>query len=157
MTISEVRILSVPGIPIIVPGDDLSGLIQEAVQRAELTLQDGDIVVVTQKVVSKAEGCLVTLADVTPSPLAEEFARLWDKDARQVEVVLQASRRIVKMDRGVIISETRHGFICANAGVDRSNMEGDDVVALLPPDPDASARVIREPFAGEAHGGGRWR
>lgn len=144
MTISEVRILSVPGIPIIVPGDDLAGCIQEAVQRAELALQDGDIVVVTQKIVSKAEGCLVTLADVTPSPLAEEFARLWDKDARQVEVVLQASRRIVKMDRGVIISETHHGFICANAGVDRSNMEGDDVVALLPPDPDASARAIRE-------------
>ena len=144
MNISEVRILSVPGIPIIVPGDDLSGCIQEAVQRAELALQDGDIVVVTQKIVSKAEGCLVTLADVTPSPLAVEFARLWEKDPRQVEVVLQASRRIVKMDRGVIISETHHGFICANAGVDRSNMEGDDVVALLPPDPDASARAIRE-------------
>ena len=143
MTISEVRIMSLPGIPIIVPGDDLAGLIQEAAQQAELQLQDGDIVVVTQKIVSKAEGCLVSLGDVTPSLLAEEFARLWDKDARQVEVVLQASRRIVKMDRGVIIAETRHGFICANAGIDRSNMEGDDVVALLPPDPDASARLIR--------------
>ena len=143
MTISEVRILSVPGIPIIAPGDDLASLIQQAARNAELDLQDGDIVVVTQKIVSKAEGCLVTLAEVAPSPLAEEFARLWDKDARQVEVVLQASRRIVKMDRGVIISETHHGFICANAGVDRSNMEGDDVVALLPPDPDASARAIR--------------
>ena len=144
MTISEVRIMSLPGIPIIVPGDDLAGLIQEAAQHAELQLQDGDIVVVTQKIVSKAEGCLVSLGDVTPSLLAEEFARLWDKDARQVEVVLQASRRIVKMDRGVIIAETRHGFICANAGIDRSNMEGDDVVALLPPDPDASARLIRD-------------
>lgn len=144
MTISEVRILSVPGIPIIVPGDDLASLIQEAAQRAELEIQDGDVVVVTQKIVSKAEGCLVSLADVTPSPLAEEFARQWDKDARQVEVVLQASRRIVKMDRGVIVSETLHGFVCANAGVDRSNMEGDDVVALLPPDPDASARAIRD-------------
>ena len=144
MTISEVRILSVPGIPIIVPGDDLASLIQEAAQRAELEILDGDVVVVTQKIVSKAEGCLVSLADVTPSPLAEEFARQWDKDARQVEVVLQASRRIVKMDRGVIISETLHGFVCANAGVDRSNMEGDDVVALLPPDPDASARAIRD-------------
>ena len=144
MTISEVRILSVPGIPIIVTGDDLVGLIQEAAQNAGLQLQDSDIVVVTQKIVSKAEGCLVSLADVTPSLLAEEFARQWDKDARQVEVVLQASRRIVKMDRGVIISETRHGFICANAGIDRSNMEGDDVVALLPPDPDASARLIRD-------------
>ena len=143
MTISEVRILGLPGIPVIVPGDDLGALIEQAAQDAELPLQDGDIVVVTQKIVSKAEGCLVSLADVTPSPLAADFARQWDKDARQVEVVLQASRRIVKMDRGVIISETRHGFICANAGVDRSNMEG-DVVALLPPDPDASARAIRE-------------
>ncbi len=144
MTVSEVRILSVPGIPIIVPGDDLAGLIQQAAENASLTVQDGDIVVVTQKIVSKAEGCLVSLADVTPSPLAEQFARQWDKDARQVEVVLQESRRIVKMDRGVIIAETHHGFICANAGVDRSNMEGDDVVAVLPPDPDASARAIRD-------------
>jgi coenzyme F420-0:L-glutamate ligase/coenzyme F420-1:gamma-L-glutamate ligase len=144
MTISEVRILSVPGIPIIVPGDDLAGLIQQAAENASLAVQDGDIVVVTQKIVSKAEGCLVSLADVTPSPLAITFADQWDKDARQVEVVLQASRRIVKMDRGVIIAETHHGFICANAGVDRSNMEGDDVVAVLPPDPDASARAIRD-------------
>ena len=143
MKISEIRILSVPGIPVVVPGDNLAALIQEAVRNAELEIQDGDVVVVTQKIVSKAEGCLVSLPDVTPSLLAEEFANQWDKDARQVEVVLQASRRIVKMDRGVIISETRHGFICANAGVDRSNMEGDDVVALLPPDPDASARAIR--------------
>jgi coenzyme F420-0:L-glutamate ligase/coenzyme F420-1:gamma-L-glutamate ligase len=144
MTVSEVRILSVPGIPIVVPGDDLAGLIQQAAENAALALQDGDIVVVTQKIVSKAEGCLVSLADLTPSPLAEQFARQWDKDARQVEVVLQASRRIVKMDRGVIIAETHHGFICANAGVDRSNMEGDGVVAVLPPDPDASARAIRD-------------
>ena len=144
MTVSEVRILSVPGMPIIVPGDDLAGLIQQAAERAALDLQDGDIVVVTQKIVSKAEGCLVSLAEVTPSPLAATFAEQWDKDARQVEVVLQASRRIVKMDRGVIIAETHHGFICANAGVDRSNMEGDDVVAVLPPDPDASARAIRD-------------
>ena len=143
MTVSEVRILSLPGLPVIVPGDDLAALIQEAAGRAALALQDGDIVVVTQKIVSKAEDCLVSLAEVTPSPLAVQFARQWDKDARQVEVVLQASRRIVKMDRGVIIAETHHGFICANAGVDRSNMEG-DVVAVLPPDPDASARAIRD-------------
>ena len=100
MTVSEVRILSVPGIPIIVPGDDLAGLIQQAAENASLAVQDGDLVVVTQKIVSKAEGCLVSLADVTPSPLAVQFAQQWDKDARQVEVVLQASRRIVKMDRG---------------------------------------------------------
>ena len=144
MTVSEVRILSVPGMPVIVPGDDLPALIRQAAEGAALDLQDGDIVVVTQKIVSKAEGCLVSLVEVTPSPLAATFAEQWDKDARQVEVVLQASRRIVKMDRGVIIAETHHGFICANAGVDRSNMEGDDVVAVLPPDPDASARAIRD-------------
>ena len=144
MTVSEVRILSVPGIPVIVPGDDLAALIQQAAERVALDFQGGDIVVVTQKIVSKAEGCLVSLAEVTPSPLATTFAEQWDKDARQVEVVLQASRRIVKMDRGVIIAETHHGFICANAGVDRSNMEGDDVVAVLPPDPDASARAMRD-------------
>ena len=144
MTVSEVRILSVPGLPVIVPGDDLPVLIRQAAEGAALDLQDGDVVVVTQKIVSKAEGCLVSLAEVTPSPLAATFAEQWDKDARQVEVVLQASRRIVKMDRGVIIAETHHGFICANAGVDRSNMEGDDVVAVLPPDPDASARAIRD-------------
>ena len=130
--------------PVIVPGDDLPALIRQAAEGAALDLQDGDIVVVTQKIVSKAEGCLVSLVEVTPSPLAATFAEQWDKDARQVEVVLQASRRIVKMDRGVIIAETHHGFICANAGVDRSNMEGDDVVAVLPPDPDASARAIRD-------------
>ena len=100
--------------------------------------------VVTQKIVSKAENCLINLNDITPTPFAEAYARQWDKDPRSVEVVLRESRRIAKMDRGVIIAETHHGFICANAGVDQSNMEGDDVVAVLPPDPDGSARALRE-------------
>jgi coenzyme F420-0:L-glutamate ligase/coenzyme F420-1:gamma-L-glutamate ligase len=100
--------------------------------------------VVTQKVVSKAEGHLIHLKDVSPSPLAQNFARQWGKDPRHVEVVLQQSRRIVKMDRGVLITETHHGFTCANAGVDQSNIEGAEVVAVLPPDPDASARAIRQ-------------
>ena len=94
--------------------------------------------------VSKAEGHLIHLKDVTPSPLAKNFARQWGKDPRHVEVVLQQSRRIVKMDRGILITETHHGFICANAGVDQSNIEGEEVVAVLPPDPDASARAIRQ-------------
>jgi len=94
--------------------------------------------------VSKAEGHLILLKDITPSPLAKNFARQWGKDPRHVEVVLQQSRRIVKMDRGVLITETHHGFICANAGVDQSNIEGEEVVAVLPPDPDASARAIRQ-------------
>ena len=105
-------------------------------------LQDGDILVVTQKIVSKAEGCLVHLDTVMPSALALEWAERWNKDARVVELVLRESRRIVRMERGVIISETRHGLVCANAGVDLSNVGGDRAT-LLPPDPDASAERLR--------------
>jgi coenzyme F420-0:L-glutamate ligase / coenzyme F420-1:gamma-L-glutamate ligase len=144
MSLPELRVIGLPGIPIVTPGMDVAALIQQACAAAPLPLQAGDIVVVTQKVVSKAEGHLIHLKDVTPSPLAESFARQWEKDPRHVEVVLQQSRRIVKMDRGVLITETHHGFICANAGVDQSNIEGEEVVAVLPPDPDASARAIRQ-------------
>jgi len=144
MSLSELRIIGLPGIPIVTPGMDLAALIQQAATAASLPLQAGDILVVTQKVVSKAEGHLIVLQDITPSPLAQSFARQWGKDPRHVEVVLQQSRRIVKMDRGVLITETHHGFICANAGVDQSNIEGEEVVAVLPPDPDASARAIRQ-------------
>ena len=144
MSLSELRIIGLPGIPIVTPGMDLAALIQQASTAAPLPLQARDILVVTQKVVSKAEGHLIVLKDITPSPLAESFARQWGKDPRHVEVVLQQSRRIVKMDRGVLITETHHGFICANAGVDQSNIEGEEVVAVLPPDPDASARAIRQ-------------
>ena len=144
MSLPELRILGLPGIPIVTPGMDLAALIQQAATAASLPLQAGDILVVTQKVVSKAEGHLIALKDITPSPLAQRFARQWGKDPRHVEVVLQQSRRIVKMDRGVLITETHHGFICANAGVDQSNIEGEEVVAVLPPDPDASARAIRQ-------------
>ena len=144
MSAPEVRIIGLPGLPIITPGADLAALIHTAIGTAELRLQEGDILVVTQKIVSKAEGCLVALSEVEPSLFAERYARQWDKDARLVEVVLHQSRRIVKMDRGVLITETHHGFICANAGVDQSNIEGQEVVAVLPPDPDASARAIRQ-------------
>jgi coenzyme F420-0:L-glutamate ligase / coenzyme F420-1:gamma-L-glutamate ligase len=144
MSLPELRIIGLPGIPIVTPGIDLAALIQQAATAASLPLQAGDILVVTQKVVSKAEGHLIVLQDITPSPLAQSFARQWGKDPRHVEVVLQQSRRIVKMDRGVLITETHHGFICANAGVDQSNIEGEEVVAVLPPDPDASARAIRQ-------------
>jgi F420-0:gamma-glutamyl ligase len=144
MSLTELRVIGLPGIPIVTPGMDLAALIQQASTAAPLPLQVGDILVVTQKVVSKAEGHLIVLKDIMPSPLAESFARQWGKDPRHVEVVLQQSRRIVKMDRGVLITETHHGFICANAGVDQSNIEGEEVVAVLPPDPDASARAIRQ-------------
>lgn len=144
MSLSEIRIIGLPGIPVVQAGDSVSELIVRALTHTSLTLNHGDILVVTQKIVSKAQGCIIHLADVTPSAFALQFAARWDKDPRSVEVVLQQSRRIVKMDRGVIIAETHHGFVCANAGVDQSNMDGAGVVAVLPPDPDASARTIRQ-------------
>jgi coenzyme F420-0:L-glutamate ligase/coenzyme F420-1:gamma-L-glutamate ligase len=144
MNLPELRVIGLPGIPIVTPGADLVALIHQAAVAAPLSLQAGDIVVITQKIVSKAEGCLIALKDVTPSPWAEQYARQWGKDPRHVEVVLRQSRRIVRMDRGVLIAETHHGFICANAGVDQSNIEGEEVVAVLPIDPDASARAVRK-------------
>lgn len=138
---SAVEILPVWGIPEIRPGDDLGEILARA---AGDTLRPHDVLVVTHKIVSKAEGRLVHLRNVEPSPLARNFAAGYGKDPRQVEVVLRESRRIVRMDRGVIISETHHGFVCANAGVDASNVPGDDTVCLLPLDPDASAAKLRK-------------
>jgi coenzyme F420-0:L-glutamate ligase/coenzyme F420-1:gamma-L-glutamate ligase len=133
-----------PGIPEVVEGDDLAQLIAAAADAAGTALQTGDILVVAQKVVSKAEGRVLSLSNVVPSELARDFARTWGKDSRLVEVVLRESRRIVRMDRGMIIAETIHGFICANAGVDASNVPGEDCVSLLPVDPDGSATRLRK-------------
>lgn len=135
--------MPVHGIGEIEPGTDLGATIRAALEAQDTSLRDGDILVVTQKIVSKAEGCRVRLEDVEPSPLAMEWAGLWSKDARVVELVLRQSRRIVRMERGVIISETRHGLVCANAGVDQSNV-GEQSATLLPEDPDASAERLRE-------------
>jgi coenzyme F420-0:L-glutamate ligase / coenzyme F420-1:gamma-L-glutamate ligase len=137
-----VQVLPVEGLGEIEPGADLAALIGAALEQQGTPLQDGDILVVTQKIVSKAEGALVRLRDVEPSGLASQWAALWNKDARLVELVLRESRRIVRMERGVIISETHHGLVCANAGVDQSNVGGDSVT-LLPKDPDASAERLR--------------
>lgn len=139
-----VRVLPIPGIPEVQRGDDLPAAISH---HANGLLLPGDVVVVTHKIVSKAEGRLVDLNTIQPSVLAKDFASRFDKDPRQVEVVLRESKRVVRMERGVIISETRHGFICANAGVDASNVPGQDVVCLLPLDPDASAARIRDKLA----------
>jgi len=139
-----VSVVGIAGIPEVKAGDDLAGLIVAAVAAQGLAFQTDDVLTVTQKVVSKAEGRVVQLADVEPSPLAVELATNWEKDARHVEVVLRESRRIVRMDHGVIICETRHGFVCANAGVDASNVPGNESLVLLPVDPDASARGIRD-------------
>jgi coenzyme F420-0:L-glutamate ligase/coenzyme F420-1:gamma-L-glutamate ligase len=108
-------------------------------------LRDDDVLVVTQKIVSKAEGAIVDLTTVTPRPEAVDYARRFDRDPRQVEVVLREAKRVVRMENGLIITETRHGFVCANGGIDASNVgpRSGDVVTLLPRDPDASADAIR--------------
>jgi coenzyme F420-0:L-glutamate ligase/coenzyme F420-1:gamma-L-glutamate ligase len=138
----EIRIIGVPGLREIVAGDDLAGLIARAARESNIDILRGDILVIAQKIVSKAEGRTVRLDSIEPSARAREWAAEYDKDARAVEVVLRESRRIVRMERGVLISETRHGFICANAGVDASNT-AEGTVVLLPEDPDSSARSIR--------------
>ena len=118
------EVVSLDGIPEIEPGDDLPGAIGDALaRRADLfPLRDDDVLVVTQKVVSKAEGAVVDLTTIEPRPEAIAFAETFGRDPRQVEVVLREARRIVRMDRGVLITETRHGFVCANGGVDASNV-----------------------------------
>jgi coenzyme F420-0:L-glutamate ligase/coenzyme F420-1:gamma-L-glutamate ligase len=137
--VKRIELIPVEGFPEVRPGDDLDGLVARAVGPM---LRPGDVLVVTHKVMSKAEGRLVDLRTVEPSPLAKEYASRWGKDPRQVEVVFRESRRVVRMDRGVVISETRHGFVCANAGVDASNVPGEDTVCLLPVDPDRSAAKL---------------
>jgi coenzyme F420-0:L-glutamate ligase/coenzyme F420-1:gamma-L-glutamate ligase len=139
-----VRIIAVEGIPEVRPGDDLASHILGAAQRQGLAFADGDVLVVTQKIVSKAEGRIVDLATVTPGAFALQIAQQWEKDARVVETVLRESARIVRMGHGVMICETKHGLICANAGVDASNVEQLGTVTLLPVDPDASAEALRQ-------------
>jgi coenzyme F420-0:L-glutamate ligase/coenzyme F420-1:gamma-L-glutamate ligase len=148
-----VTVLPVFGIGEIAPGTDLAAVLQAALVAQGTPLLDGDILVVTQKIVSKAEGALVDLADVEPSELANQWAALWNKDARVVELVLRNSRRIVRMDRGIIISETFHGLVCANAGIDQSNVGGERVT-LLPANPDASAEHLRAALSAD-NGGAR--
>lgn len=143
---SHVTLIGIDGIPEITVGNDLGLLLVDACARQGTPLVNGDVLVVTQKIISKAEGQVVDLRKITPSALAIDFAMRWDKDARAVEVVLQEAVRIVRMENGVMITETRHGFICANSGVDASNVgTGDiDYVVLLPKNSDASARLIRD-------------
>ena len=139
---TKIELIGVPGIPEVVGGDDIAALIVRAMGDAGIQAVEGDVFVVAQKIVSKGEGRTVRLESIEPSPRAQEWAAAFDKDARVVEVVLRESKRIVRMERGVLIAETEHGFVCANAGVDTSNVvEG--TVTLLPKDADASARKIR--------------
>lgn len=146
---ASITIVPLPPLPEIQPGDDLPALIAQAwwelaALSNDLAPRRNDILVVTQKIVSKAEGKLVDLTTITPRPEAIDFAAKWDRDARQVELVLRESKEILRFERGLVISRTKHGFVCANAGVDASNTGRKDIVTLLPDDPDQSARDIRD-------------
>jgi coenzyme F420-0:L-glutamate ligase / coenzyme F420-1:gamma-L-glutamate ligase len=144
------QLFGVAGLPEIRQGDDLAALTIGALRAAGETLQAGDVVVITSKVVSKLEGRVVSLEGVIPSALALEWATRYNKDPRHVEVVLGETKRIVRMDHGVLIAETRHGFVCANAGVDASNAGAMGLLILLPLDSDASALRLRCELAAAA-------
>ena len=155
MTPGEIRVRGLSGVPRVRAGDDLGALLADATDRSGEALRDGDILVVAQKVVSKAEGRIVRLADVVPSPRAFVLAARVEKDPRAVEVILGESVEVLRAVPGVLIVETRHGIILANAGADMSNIEHDeedDHLLLLPEDPDASADRLRTAL--EADGGG---
>ncbi|MEO7386733.1 MAG: coenzyme F420-0:L-glutamate ligase [Gammaproteobacteria bacterium] len=146
----ELRFIRVPGVPLVEPGADLAALVIEALRAASEVPGNGDVVAVAQKIVSKAEGRVVPLATVEPSTLARDIARDADKDPRVVELILRESRAVVRVARGVIITEHNTGVILANAGIDRSNLAGsDDAALLLPVDPDASAADLRSRLQAE--------
>ncbi len=144
--VAPIRLIPLGGIPEVQPGDDLAALIADAARAAGARLEGGALVV-CQKVISKAEDRIVALADVTPSSEAEKLAAEHDKDPRHMEIVLRETARIVRRGHGVLICETHHGFVCANAGVDLSNAPAPDLAVLLPEDPDASAARLREGLA----------
>lgn len=140
---STIALIPIPDIPQIQPGDDLVSILLDAIDRSKVGLKNGDILVMCQKIVSKAEGAVVDLKTVEPSDFAHQIADQWEKDPRIVEVVLRESNRIVMMKNGVVITETKRGWVCANSGVDASNTLADDIVIVLPEDPDKSAKDMR--------------
>ena len=137
------EVIGVDGLPEVQRDDDIGALLVEAARAQGTALAARDVVVVSQKIVSKAEGAMVRLSDVTPSARAEEIARVVARDPRLVEVILGESRRVVRKDKGLLIVETHHGWVCANAGVDQSNVDA-DTACLLPEDGDRSARDLRD-------------
>lgn len=148
---NSISIIPVKSLPEIKPGDNLVGKIYSAIKREKIQLHDGDILAIAQKIISKAENRLVEVSGVTPTPFASRLGKELDKDPKIVEIILGETKRIVKMAKGKfkkgrLIVETRHGIVCANAGVDASNVSGGDKVTLLPEDPDASAKGIVEAF-----------
>ena len=150
--IKEIRIIPITGIPDIFEGDSLADSILSALEKEHFFLENDDILIITQKIVSKAEGRIVDLNSIESSPFAKQISKTNKKDHRYVEIVLRESKRIVRMDHGVLITETHHGFICANAGVDESNVNGKHSVSLLPIDPDNSAEKLREVVKKQAKG-----
>jgi coenzyme F420-0:L-glutamate ligase/coenzyme F420-1:gamma-L-glutamate ligase len=153
MGVRQLLFTALPGVPIVQPGDNLTSLILEGLERAEIELEDGDVVILAQKIVSKAEGRLIALQSVLPSKPAIDLAGETGKDTRVVELILRESRKVLRTRGDLIIVEHRLGFICANAGIDHSNVTdpvagGDDNVLLLPEDPDGSAaNILEELFA----------
>ena len=141
---NPVQVIAIEGLPLIEKGDNLARLICEAAEKQQTPIQNGDIFVATHVAVSKAEGNVVDLDKVIPSKRAKEIAEKTGKDPCLVEVILRESRDIVRVRDGVLITESRQGFVCANSGVDRSNIRGERNVAPLPRDPDLSARRIRQ-------------
>jgi coenzyme F420-0:L-glutamate ligase/coenzyme F420-1:gamma-L-glutamate ligase len=148
MAISQLSLFAIPGIPLVQPGDDLVALMLDALEAAGLSLVDGDVVVVAQKLVSKTEGRIVSLKDVQPSDKAKKLAAATDKEPAIVQLILDESRKILRHRPGVLIAEHQLGFVLANAGIDRSNVSNnEDEVLLLPEDPDQSAARIRTGLA----------
>src|SRR6266446_9908720 len=139
----RLEIVALSTLPEVRRGDDLALLLSQAASQEGQTIDRSVVLAVAQKIVSKAEGAVVDLRQIQPSALARSWAAEWGKDQRLIELILAQSRRIVKMDRGVLITETLTGFVCANAGVDQSNVEDDHFATVLPSDPDASARRLR--------------
>lgn len=139
-----IKIIAVENLPLINPGDSLAELISEAAKKQGTPLKENDVIVVTHVVVSKAEGNIVNLDEVSPSEKAKEIAQQTNKDPAMVEVILRETKEIVRMGQNSIITETNSGIVCANAGIDRSNVSGDRNVVPLPKDPNASAQKIRK-------------
>ena len=150
----RIEVFGLTGMPEFLPGDSVAGAILASADSQGTPLRDGDVLVVTQKIVSKTEGQLVDLNSIDPSEFAISFAGPAGRDPRLIELVLRESRSVVRMDaeRGVLIVETHHGLVCANAGIDSSNVHGNETVALLPKDPDRSARTIRDEIRGAGSG-----
>jgi len=141
---NTIQIIPITGLPIIKKGDKISKLICNAAEKQKTPIQNGDIIIITHVIVSRAEGSTINLDTVKPSQFAKTIAQKSDKDPALVEVVLKEAESIIRMRKGILITLTKHGFICANSGVDKSNVPGEKTVALLPKNPDESAGRIRQ-------------